>query len=155
MDGNGRVLVTGVGERCHSVAATHRPPATTPLHALLLQLAGAIGKMGVLVAGGCFVVLTVRCGGRCVVKGRVKSATTHSMGYLLWEHCMMRRLYRGCMLQPTISKPITTHDSAASRNHRPTPQRMHPQQQPGGASSKGASHLPACQRAPFIFLWQP
>lgn len=65
VEGSGRVLVTSVGEQRHPVGAPHRPMAApTPLHALLAQLAGGIGKMGVLVAGGCFVVLTVRYGAR-------------------------------------------------------------------------------------------
>lgn len=59
VQGSGRVLVTGLHGPCH--ASTRTPAAPTPLHAALAKLAGAIGKMGVLVAAGCFVVLTVRC----------------------------------------------------------------------------------------------
>ena len=63
-EGSGRMLVLAVGERSEwgrTMAMVASEPAPTPLQTSLGVLAAAIGKVGLVVGGLCFVVLLVRC----------------------------------------------------------------------------------------------
>lgn len=63
-EGDGRVLVTAVGEHSEwgqTMALVVGESADTPLQEKLTVLAAAIGKVGFAVALLCFVVLMVRC----------------------------------------------------------------------------------------------
>jgi P-type Ca2+ transporter type 2C len=65
-EGDGRVLVTAVGEHSEwgqTMALVVGESADTPLQEKLTVLAAAIGKVGFAVALLCFVVLMVRCAG--------------------------------------------------------------------------------------------
>ena len=62
-EGSGRLLVLAVGERSEwgrTMAMVASESAETPLQEALGLLAAAIGKVGLLVGGVCFVVLLIR-----------------------------------------------------------------------------------------------
>ena len=62
-EGSGRLLVLAVGERSEwgrTMAMVASESAETPLQEALGLLAAAIGKVGLLVGGVCFIVLLIR-----------------------------------------------------------------------------------------------
>ena len=64
-EGSGRLLVLAVGGRSEwgkTMAMVATESQETPLQEALGLLAAAIGKVGLLVGGVCFIVLLIRCG---------------------------------------------------------------------------------------------